>query len=523
MGIPSYFSFLLKNHVRIINKLSFFKKKIDNFYLDSNSIIYDVLRTTADKTNINEAVCLKIDEYIQNIQPNNTIFIAFDGVAPVAKMEQQRNRRYKSYFEKKIKHEILDNYNEEWNTSAITPGTIFMKQLGKDITNYYKGKERSYKVHNIIVSTSAEEGEGEHKLFDYIRKNPQHKDQTTVIYGLDADLIMLCLNHLPIARHIYLYRETPEFVKSINRDLEPNETYLMDIPLLSEAIIYEMNNNKKVNIMQKKNRLYDYIFLCFFLGNDFMPHFPSINIRTTGIQIMIDAYQNTIGKTNMNITNGKIIFWKNLRKLIQYLSNNELCYLKSEYKIRNRWEKRIFKTENDEDKMKRYLHTPIKNREIEKMVDPFKSYWEERYYKNLFHLDINDDLKKKICVNYLEGLEWTMNYYTKGCIDWKWKYNYHYPPLLKDLLKYIPYFDTEMIQKNNNGPVSPYVQLAYVLPRSSLYLLPKEIYTRLILDRLEYYPENVEYSWAFCKYIWEAHVNLPYVDINELEIYINNI
>ena len=47
--------------------------------------------------------------------------------------------------------------------------------------------------------------------------------------------------------------------------------------------------------------------------------------------------------------------------------------------------------------------------------------------------------------------------------------------------------------------------------------------TDIILDRLEYYPENVEYSWAFCKYIWEAHVNLPYVDIDELEIYIDNI
>ena len=39
-----------------------------------------------------EAVCHKIDEYLSIIQPMNTVYIAFDGVAPVAKLEQQRNQ-----------------------------------------------------------------------------------------------------------------------------------------------------------------------------------------------------------------------------------------------------------------------------------------------------------------------------------------------------------------------------------------------------------------------------------------------
>ena len=60
----------------------------------------------------------------------------------------------------------------------------------------------------MIISTSNEVGEGEHKLFQYIRDIP-HFNDTTVIYGLDADLIMLCLNHLSFAKKLYLYRETP--------------------------------------------------------------------------------------------------------------------------------------------------------------------------------------------------------------------------------------------------------------------------------------------------------------------------
>ena len=519
MGIPSYFSYILKKHGNIIARLNC---KINNLYLDSNSIIYDSLRQLEGNHNFEkrliDAVCSKIDEYIERTKPNHTVMIAFDGVAPVAKLEQQRNRRYKSVLEKKIMKVIGKESDNTWDTTAITPGTKFMALLGNSMQEYYMNREKHYGVQKIIVSTSDEEGEGEHKIFHYIRQNPNfHKHNTTLIYGLDADLIMLCLNHLPISRKIYLFREAPEFVKSINVNLSPNETYFLDIPKLANAMTLEMNNYREPNTLQEKNRLYDYIFLCFFLGNDFMPHFPSINIRTNGIQTMLEAYQDVLGHTNTNLTNGKKIYWGNVRKLVDYLAKRELINLKGEYKIRKRWEKRVFPVRTKEEKINRYLHIPTKNRGLEKLINPHTSGWEKRYYKLLFHQDVTEDFKNKVCLNYLEGLEWTMNYYTSHCKDWGWCYKYAYPPLLQDLVSRIPHWDTEMIAKNNNRAVSPYTQLSYVLPKQSLHLLPPAISERLLREKAHWYNDDCPIYWAFCKYFWESHVDLPHIPLGEVK------
>ena len=123
------------------------------------------------------------------VKPSNTIFIAFDGVAPFAKMEQQRNRRFKtSYLSKILKS------NDKWNTVNITPGTKFMDKLMIEIETYFLNKENKYKVNHIIVSTSRECGEGEHKLFHHMRENT-NINENVIVYGLDADLIMLSIFH----------------------------------------------------------------------------------------------------------------------------------------------------------------------------------------------------------------------------------------------------------------------------------------------------------------------------------------
>jgi 5'-3' exonuclease len=446
-------------------------------------------------------------------------------VAPVAKLEQQRSRRYKSWYQNKVSKTIFNKSTPDpWNTAAITPGTSFMSQLNRAVSSHFDATSFSkYNVSNIIVSGSDIVGEGEHKIFEYIRNEPEkHSNEHTIIYGLDADLIMLSINHLAICPNIYLFRETPQFIQSIDSSLEPNENYYLNIPELTNSIIKYMTNDAEDISYNKITKVYDYIFMGFFLGNDFMPHFPAINIRTGGVDKLLNAYKAVIGESDQCLTDGKNIYWGNVRKLVNHLSALEEEYIIKEHKYRNNKEKHFMPNNTPEEKYKKFEARPMHSRSIEKYINPFKPHWQSRYYSCLFgiNLDTNGEQKRDVCINYLEGLEWTMKYYTTGCPDWRWRYKYNYPPLLTDLIHYIPLFDTTFIENKDKNPVSDIVQLCYVLPRESLNLLPMRFNLELLKNKSDWYDSNCEFTWAYCRYFWESHVDMNEIDISELESFV---
>ena len=172
MGIPSYFSYIIKNYSNIIrNKSSC--EKIQHLLMDCNSIIYDSYRELEEKykkepfdlttieTQLIHNTIDKIVEYIMTISPDKSAFITFDGVAPFAKMDQQKIRRFKT------QTSISSNSPPIWNTTSITPGTTFMTNLSKSVKSYFQ----KHQIPNIRVFTSCSDeiGEGEHKLFHMLR------------------------------------------------------------------------------------------------------------------------------------------------------------------------------------------------------------------------------------------------------------------------------------------------------------------------------------------------------------------
>ena len=552
MGIPSYFSHIIKNHSQIIKKKWKNEIVFERLYMDCNSILYDSYYEIFTKKNnedgvlndktedeiyqlILEKTFSKIENYIFVLKPTNIIYIAFDGPAPIAKMEQQRNRRYKSWFQttysletKTLKKKIL--------TSIFTPGTIFRQKLSVFIKLAFKEKETKYGVNQILLATPDEPGEGEHKLYEHLRENPLliHKDANIAIYGLDADLIMLSLFHLSYTNNIYIFREAPEFMKSVidtksamNSQINvPKELWGLDIAQLGRSIANDMACSHPDN-----HRMYDYVFLCFLLGNDFLPHFPALNIRTYGIQRLLDTYRITIGnRPNTFLLNKNMeIQWKSVFTLISSLAKNEHVFIKEEYAFRKKWDYLQGKIERmnglSETKMEPKERddliesAPVIFREDEHYICPSEFGWENRYYSRFFSPETTTN---EICVNYLEGLEWVCKYYISGCPDWKWKYKYSYPPLLTDLASRVPHYKVDFFAVNSSKTkysVSPYVQLAYVLPRNQLCLLPKKQEELLLSKYGHLYPEgnNLKFKWAFCRYLWESHICLPEISLEILE------
>ena len=517
MGIPSYFSYIIKNYPNIIKK----KQNCEDFhhlFMDCNSIVYDAyhsiekkhLKNPIDVSNIEtlilNAVVENIKGYIRFISPKHSVFITFDGVAPFAKMSQQKTRRYKSVF--------LDNSQKLWNTTNITPGTVFMNSLSIRIHNEFKNKESDFNVKQINISCSDEPGEGEHKLFQYIRDN-DIKRHNVAVYGLDSDLIMLSIFHRQYVNSIFVFREAPEFKSLVSQDKlrDPTEKLFLDIGLLSQSIFNEMGTDKSKSVN-------DYIFLCFFLGNDFLPHFPAFNIRTHGIQILMDTYRMTIGKypERAFILDNKIQ-WKWIFVFLNEISKNEHQYILNEYFVRDKMDGRVWANNTDEEKEQILHNIPVIYRQDEKYISPKQTSWEKRYYKQLFDMNPSEENIKDVCINYLEGLEWVYKYYTVGCPNWKWKYKHSYPPLVKDLVKYVPKEIFNFIQSSfvNNIPFTPYLQLAYVLPRIHLNLLPEPIYRYLFENFSKYYPAEYTFKWAFCRYFWEAHPVLPDIHLEMLD------
>ena len=501
--------------------------------MDCNSILYDCYRTIvsnehdnieAFETDILEKTCIQIEHYIQQIRPNETVYIAFDGVAPIAKMEQQRNRRYKSWFETALMNQMENQspLDPERTSCIFTPGTPFMNRLSTYVRTHFQHQESRLRVKQIIVATPDEPGEGEHKLFAHMRD--VSTQEPCAVYGLDADLMMLSMFHLNHCPQLYIFREAPQFAQKLLKThkmeiKDTDEPLFLDMAKLGRSIASDMRCNAP-----DPHRMYDYVFICFFLGNDFLPHFPAMNIRTGGVDALLDTYRAVIGNTpeRFLLSRSKTpkIVWKEVHRFVQELAKHEHHWLCQEYAVRKKWDTKpamLQPKKTMKERIELFQNTPVLYRKEEKYIDPYQKGWEDRYYGILFS-ESDESYRTSLCVNYLEGLEWTTQYYLYGKVDWAWKYKAHYPPLLKDLAPKVPQYDMQFLPKRITHPVSPLQQLAYVLPPIYYHLLPSEIADQYKsktqgLPLHENGLPNLEFQWAFCRHFWECHVHLPHIEI----------
>lgn len=266
-------------------------------------------------------------------------------------MNQQRSRRFRSAQEAAQKDEDKEEFlkmlksqnngvvhedatamaqKKTWDSNAITPGTPFMDILAASLRYWcaYKvNTDPAWEKVKVIISDATVPGEGEHKIMEFIRSqrsSPEHDPNTRhVMYGLDADLIMLGLaTHEP---HFRVLREDVFFQESKARtchicgqkghiaeackgeakqkegDFGEKDKALTDKPfiwlhvsVLREYLEAELHVPQATFRFDLERALDDWVFMCFFVGNDFLPHLPSLDIRENGIDTLIAIWRDNI-------------------------------------------------------------------------------------------------------------------------------------------------------------------------------------------------------------------------------------
>ena len=501
MGIPVYFKTIISQYQDDI----LIKQDLENISLlcfDLNCLIHPCCREIISRGSTDEKEM--IDYLIESIESlisltkAKHVYLAIDGIPPKAKMKQQRQRRHKSSLERTV-----------WDTNAITPGTFFMKRLNERLHQRYDN------VENIVISDSSEVGEGEHKIFAHLN-NIVNKDNI-VVYGLDADLIQLGLVHN--YDHLYLLRERTQY----NIEDCDNDYIYLSIKSLENHIKRDINITSKIDDRVIIN---DYIFLCMLLGNDFINHIESLNLRYRGLERLLDTYkmlqeryQGYYQLIIDNTTDETLIHLPFFRELMAELAKNEAKRINTIDSQRTKQSKRLLSIYNNE--YHEFLKYSQKNKISEGDPLPLTMIYhflkdretsDESYEEMTLHLPLlrsraeiknydkvsNSEESYECCQDFLDSLMWTTHYYFKGCCDWKWHTKYSHTPSCKSLSEYLnllPYLE----MSRDLNPLSINEMLRYIFPKRSHILHDHNI----IKDSKEKVID-LRVDTKGCRYLWEA-------------------
>ncbi|CAH8643852.1 unnamed protein product [Schistosoma intercalatum] len=384
-------------------------EEFDNLYLDMNGIIHPCTHPEnkpAPKTE--SEMFLAIFEYIDRlfaiVRPRRVLYMAIDGVAPRAKMNQQRSRRFRAAQEAKEKHITIERLRNEliargahlpppkeehFDSNCITPGTPFMARLAVALRGYIYTrltKDPGWKNLMVFLSDANVPGEGEHKIMDFIRRqrnNPTHDANTKhCLCGADADLIMLGLaTHEP---YFTIIREEfkPNQPKPCDlcgqmghemedcvgapKEEDPNEGppplpsgdvdfIFIRLNVLRQYLAEDLKLAGITFEWDLERVIDDWVFMCFFVGNDFLPHLPSLEIREGAIDRLIEIYKSTVQKTGGWLTDSGRVNLERVQLIMVDLGKMEDEIFKnrreSELQFRNR--KRQHSSGNGYDKNQR--------------------------------------------------------------------------------------------------------------------------------------------------------------------------
>lgn len=323
------------------------------------------LVTVRDESDIFLSVFAYVQALFDKIRPQKLLFLAVDGVAPRAKMNQQRSRRFRTAAEKAEAEEQARKKEEAaaraailhdptaanlktpakyFDTNCITPGTDFMVQLSAHLCYFIAKRvdeDPAWRSVKIVFSGPECPGEGEHKIMEWIRAERARPDHDSnlrhCLYGLDADLIMLgLLSHEP---HFALLREEVKFGrgsrdkgKSALRGADQVRFHLMFLGVMRNYLENEFGMiASTLSIPYDFERvLDDFVLLSLFVGNDFIPHLPHLHINENALGILFEAYKKTLPQLDGYLNDGGRVNMARCARVLQTVMDVERQVFESE-------------------------------------------------------------------------------------------------------------------------------------------------------------------------------------------------
>ena len=519
----------------------------DRVFIDFNGTIHEAARDVmmtrmADEQQSDELeACIMqeaVDRLVQRAQllaPSTLLFVAIDGVPPRAKMQQQRYRRFASTW---IKESLRDqrkptslpsSIKPNWDTNAITPGTRFLTRMNAYLKAHQDEIRDRIGVADVLISGPDEDGEGEQKIFKFLRDNLPTGTSVDLVYGMDADLILQALLYVDsTALHhssgLWVVREEDKQSDTHHTTRPPTFAFI-DARRLMAGILHKY-----------KCTAGDFALLCVLIGNDFVPRLPSINVQDGGIDVLMDARLTILSeekdptKSIVDASTGTIDMHL-LTRVVETLAMAESSAM-DKAEQRHQAAVRRIKTSRTAATVTEDLPLMFPFPDV---IQPSRPGWRPRYHHHVMHLDGGADGASElstVCRTYLQGVIWSFRYTAQVCLSKAWHYPFIAAPTATDLHNFmlchpdarnveaaLSRLDEE--EMRDELILDPVLQLLAVLPPQSAHLLPNDETRALMTDVrrgvMHMYPVAFDFS-KYLKYkTWECHPILPRVDVVALK------